>query len=100
MTVASDLTNGILTGSPTVDTVVTGGGTEYDGVFFHNYTGGAVTLIIYLNGVATANQILNITLATLESVYVRQKLGSADTLRAMAGAATSISWFTEKDALS
>lgn len=99
MSVSSDLTKGVLTGSGTQDTIRTGAGSEFNACFFRNYSGGDVTLIVWENGIADSDIILDITLETKGSINVRCKFGSGDDLRAEAGAATSISWKLETDLL-
>lgn len=96
MTVANDLTTGVLTGSGTQDTVHTGAGTEYEGVLFRNYSGSPVTLKVWLNGVADKDKVIDRSLPAGYKIFMRQRLGNADTVRAEAGAATAISWFLEK----
>lgn len=103
MTVSSDIPlQGTLTGAATQDTIRTGTGTEYHVFTFTNYSGSTVTLDLWVNGVADQNRVAppGLSLLTNEVLVLRQKLGSGDTMRAEASAATSIAWTDEMDLLS
>lgn len=99
MATGSNLTNDVLTGSG-ADSIYTGSDTwEWVGILFRNYSGGDVNLKIFVNGTTDAECVYDADLGTGESVYFQSKLGAGDEVLAEAGAATSISWFAEKDAL-
>ncbi len=100
MGLSSDVAQGTLTGAATQDTVRTATATaEAHTITYVNRHASTQTLKLWVNGVADQNRITggDITLATLEFAVVHYKLGSGDTIRAEASAATAIYWTDEMD---
>ncbi len=98
----SDILQGTLTGSGTQDTIVTaavGSAQEMINVQFNNYSVSTRTLQVWVNAVSNQGRILNISLATGESVIIRIQFGPSDVMYAEASAATSIAWTLTKGVL-
>ncbi len=98
MTVVYDIVDqDTLTGGGTVDTLRTGAGSEFHAITFTNYSGSDATLELFVNGTADVNRIgEGFTLQANGGVCIwKQSIGSTDTLRARAGAATAIVWIDE-----
>lgn len=100
MATGSDQTTGVLTGTGTQDTIVTGAHTwDAAGILFRNYSGVDVNLQVFVNGVDPKDVIVDVDLAAGESIRVSFELATGDVIKAEADAATSVSWFMDRNAL-
>ena len=98
----SDITQGTLTGSPTVDTIATaaaGSKQETWSILFRNYHASSRTLEIWVNGSTDAQKVYSAALATGETVIMTISVGPSDYVNARASAASSIAWICSKGIL-
>ena len=103
MAVTSDIpAQGTLTGATTVDTLATGSGNATSvTATFYNRSVSSVTVTFYVNGTANTNAVGTAAIdANGGYCVVNQELGSGDTFRAEASAATAITYTVATTVLS
>lgn len=87
---------GVLTGTPTIDTVRTSNSNETHRITFRNTGGSDVTLELYINGTSAQNRLgSNITVVPNGGCVLTLDLGNGDDVRALSSLPSVVVWTDE-----